>query len=80
MEASLKSHKLFLYTNTKSPLDIQTHILFLVLIGDLDLLTVGLEIMVRDATEPVMVHGERLVKYTVDVIVTAVGRREGETE
>ncbi len=70
MKSSLQSQELFVYTDTKSPLYIQTHILLLVLIGDLDFLAILLEIVVSDSPKSIMLHRKCLVKYTIYVIVT----------
>ena len=78
MEAALKSHKLLVDAHTETPLYIQTHILFLVLIGDFDVLTVGLKLVVSDATKSIVIHCKGLVKHIIYVIVTVVKKRGRE--
>ena len=75
MEAALKSHKLLVDAHTETPLYIQTHILFLVLVGDFDVLAVGLEFVMSDATKSIVIHCKGLVKHIIYVIVTVVKKR-----
>lgn len=84
METSLEGQELLLHTHTETPLHIQTDILFLVFVCDFYLLSVWLEVVMCDASKLVMINRKRLIKDTLNVILSAVrgrGRgREGEKE
>lgn len=79
VEAFLQGVELLVDAHLEAPLHVEMHVLFLVLIGDRDVLAVGLEIVVGDAAEFVMFHAEGAVKHAFYVVLT-VGTGGGEGE
>lgn len=69
VEALLQSQELGLDASQETPVDIETHVFFLGVLGDGDALTVGLELMLDDLSIGIVLDAEGVVQHTCDVIV-----------
>lgn len=69
IEALLQSQELGLDASQKTPVDVESHILLLGVLGDGDALTVGLELMLDDLSIGIVFYAEGVVQHTCDVIV-----------
>ncbi len=80
MESLLEGHELLVDTHLEVPLDVEGNIFALVLIGDRNVLSVWLEVIVGDATKLIVLHTEGHVKHTINIILPENKRRENENE
>ena len=80
VESFLQRQELLVYAHLESPLDVEVDIVFFVFVGDWDVLTVGLEIIVCDSAKSVVFYAEGAVKHTIYVVFTVGGREGGGRE
>lgn len=69
IETFLQSQKLRLDSSQETPVDIESDVLFLCVLGDRDAFSVGLQLVLDDLSISVMFYTEGVVQHTCDVIV-----------
>lgn len=69
VEALLQSQELGLDASQETPVDVETHVFLLGVLGDGDALAVGLELVLDDLSIGIVLDAEGVVQHTCDVIV-----------
>lgn len=69
VEALLQSQELGLDASQETPVDVESDVLLLGVLGDGDALTVGLELVLDDLSVGIVFYAEGVVQHTCDVII-----------